>query len=129
MTKPTGRPPGRPPGRRNKKNDPHNKVIADARAKFMAGLTIDEIDVLTPLDIMLRIMRTAWRENDLVTVKEMAKEAAPYVHAKLSSTKVDANVSLFDRIPINQQRALVEALAALSQDEGDAEAGATETHH
>jgi hypothetical protein len=42
----------------------------------------------TPLDYMLRVMRDAAQDHD--RRDDMAKSAAPYVHAKLAS--VDANV-------------------------------------
>lgn len=60
-----------------------NKASAKAREKA-------EAEGIMPLDFMLSIMRdeTAERAERL----DMAKAAAPYVHAKLSA--VDANVNL-----------------------------------
>lgn len=63
------------------------KATAAAQAKAAEG-------GILPLDFMLAVMRdeTAKREERL----DMAKAAAPYVHAKLSSVeaKVDADVGV-----------------------------------
>ena len=63
-----------------------NKATAEARERAEAGGVL-------PLDFMLSIMRdeTAKREERL----DMAKAAAPYVHAKLSSveSKVEADIN------------------------------------
>ncbi len=57
------------------------KVNQEARAKALEGGE-------SPLDYMLRVMRDIG--TDAPRRDDMAKAAAPYVHAKLSS--VDANV-------------------------------------
>ncbi len=43
---------------------------------------------ISPLEVMLRAMRHAWKEGDMVTAVRHANLAAPYVHPKLASTEV-----------------------------------------
>ena len=47
---------------------------------------------LTPLDYMLGLLRDG--SNDPLTRFEAAKAAAPYVHPKLASTELTANVTM-----------------------------------
>lgn len=68
---------GRPPGAKNKKT----QAVIDAAAEK------GEL----PLEFMLRVMRDARKPWD--DRMEMAKAAAPYIHAKLSSVEVNANVT------------------------------------
>ncbi len=68
---------GRKPGSRNKKS-----------AELIAAV---EQSGETPLQFMLRVMRDPkkpWGDR-----MEMAKAAAPYVHAKLASVEVNAHVT------------------------------------
>ena len=46
---------------------------------------------LTPLEVMLRAMRRHWRKGELDRAAVIAKDAAPYVHPRLSS--IDLNDS------------------------------------
>lgn len=39
----------------------------------------------SPLDVLLQIMRTYLNDNDFKAAAEMAKAAAPYLHAKPSA--------------------------------------------
>lgn len=55
------------------------RIDAEARAKVLEG------DEETPLQFLLRIMRTSQDEARQV---DAAKAAAPYVHARLSSVDV-----------------------------------------
>jgi hypothetical protein len=76
------RSPGRPKGARNKKT---KEMMARVEA---AGIT--------PIDWMLAVLRD---ENASVERRdEMAKAAAPYIHPRLQTTKVqgDPNAPLFD---------------------------------
>jgi len=41
---------------------------------------------LTPLEVMLRLMRRYWRKGQADRAAAIAKDAAPYVHPRLSST-------------------------------------------
>jgi|SRR5581483_126632 len=45
---------------------------------------------ITPLEIMLEAMRVAYEQGGAVAAIQYAKEAAPYIHPRLSS--VEANV-------------------------------------
>ncbi len=68
---------GRPKGAKTKKN-----------AELIAAV---EQSGETPLQFMLRVMRDPRKPWD--DRMEMAKAAAPYVHSKLSSVEVNANVT------------------------------------
>lgn len=70
---------GRPKGGRNRKT-------AEAIAIAEAGGE-------TPLDVLLRLMRTS---ADIATIIDCAKAAAPYVHARLSNVdaKIDGDLHL-----------------------------------
>ncbi len=61
-----------------------NKATAEAKAKAEAGGEM-------PLDFMLRIMRDATAEP--AQRMDMAKAAAPYVHAKLASIEHSGGVA------------------------------------
>ena len=113
---PTGKPRGRPRGPGKLTGPVLRRENARKLAEELAGLSPDEIDVMSPLDAQLRMMRGAWRIGDFLTVERLARDAGPYIHARLSSTQLDANISLFDKLGREQQRALVEALAAIPED-------------
>lgn len=46
---------------------------------------------ITPLDVMLEAMRDAYNRKDLKEASNFAKDAAPYVHAKLQATTISGN--------------------------------------
>lgn len=69
---------GRPKGSASKKT----REIADAAAK--AGIT--------PLEVILEAMRELYSSGDKVAAAAIAKDAAPYVHPRLSSVELDATV-------------------------------------
>ena len=71
---------GARPGAGRKPGTP-NRVTAELQAAVAASGE-------TPLDYMLRVMRSASEDNS--RRDEMAKSAAPYVHAKLAA--VDATL-------------------------------------
>ena len=52
----------------------------------------EEIAKMTPLEVMLKAMSILAYEGKWVGAAAMAKEAAPYLHPKLSSINVNANV-------------------------------------
>lgn len=54
----------------------------------------EELKALTPLDIMLRAMREHFAAGRIEAAVAIAKEAAPYVHGKLSSSAQGAGSSL-----------------------------------
>jgi hypothetical protein len=53
---------------------------------------------ITPLEVMLEAMRAAWESGDTKEAAGFARDAAPYVHPKLSSVDakldVDATVAV-----------------------------------
>jgi hypothetical protein len=69
---------GRKPGSANVKT----REIADRAAK----------EGKTPLEIMVEAMREAYMVGGAVAAFAFAKDAAPYMHAKLSSTDLKATV-------------------------------------
>lgn len=44
-------------------------------------------DAPTPLDVLLQAMRLRWEEKNVDEAVALAKAAAPYVHAKPSSSR------------------------------------------
>ncbi len=62
-----------------------NKASIERQAKI-------EASGLTPLDYLLSVMRDD--RNDADARRDAAKAAAPYVHPKLSSVEMRANVSV-----------------------------------
>lgn len=48
---------------------------------------------ITPLEVMLRAMRAAVERDDWREAATHAKDAAPYIHPKLSSMDMNASVS------------------------------------
>lgn len=83
---------GSQPGERRggrQKGTPNKATAAKAAAIEASGLT--------PLDFMLQVMRDEGQDMD--ARRDMAKAAAPYVHAKLSS--IDANLNVDGQLVIN----------------------------
>jgi hypothetical protein len=71
---------GRPPGSKNQ------RTVEIARAAVEAGIT--------PLEVMLNAMRELWDEGTPESKREaaaIAKDAAPYVHPRLSN--IDQNIN------------------------------------
>jgi hypothetical protein len=103
---------GARPGAGRKKGSPNKRTAETQKAVEESGVT--------PLEYMLTIMRTEptvelepkdWLAA--VTLRfEAAKAAAPYVHAKLSSVEMNANVT---------HQTLDQELAALNGADLDAE--------
>lgn len=46
----------------------------------------DEARALSPLDVLLAVMRMRWQEGDFEGAVTVAKLAAPYLHPKCGST-------------------------------------------
>jgi hypothetical protein len=67
---------------------------------------------ITPLEVMLEAMNKLRNEGELEKAASVAKDAAPYVHPKLSSVEMNAKV---------QTRTLDEELADLNETHADAE--------
>jgi hypothetical protein len=64
---------GRPPGSANKKT----REIADKAAQ----------EGITPLEIMLKAMRAVYRRKGAVAAFPLAKDVAPYIHARIASVE------------------------------------------
>lgn len=70
---------------------------------------------LTPLEVMVAIMRDAFAANDHEKALDAASKAAPYVHAKLSSVDLKASVK---RSAAELTRDELLAIAALAHSGG-----------
>jgi hypothetical protein len=71
-------------------------------------------DGITPLEVMLEAMKALRGAGDIEKAASVAKDAAPYVHPKLSSIEMNAKV---------QTRSLDEELTALNEANPDADSG------
>lgn len=81
---------GKRQGAGRKKGSKSAETVArETRAKEVAAKALAE--GVTPLDVMLGAMREAYEQGGYLVAAAYAKEAAPYVHPKLSSieAKVD----------------------------------------
>lgn len=91
---------GRPKGALNKRTKARLDVAAQALA---AGKT--------PLEVMLEAMREAYETSGAIAAVPFAKEAAPYVHPRLSAVDANAQGDLivelvtFDSAPDKQAAA------------------------
>lgn len=77
---------GARPGSGRKKNSPNKRTAEITKAVEESGLT--------PLQYMLSVMRD--ETNEQRERLNAAEKAAPYVHAKLSSVELNANVSMHE---------------------------------
>jgi hypothetical protein len=66
---------GRRPGAGRKPGDKNTRSREIADRAMQEGIT--------PLEVMLQIMRKAWDIKDMDKALEAAKDAAPYVHPRL----------------------------------------------
>lgn len=105
-----------------------DKAPRRTAARKQAEIYGDSVGV-QPLDVLLGNMRRALDKQDDEKAGYWAEKAAPYVHAKLASSQVNATVSWLDGLSIDQQRAVVTALSTLEGDAGDVAEGANQTHH
>lgn len=71
-------------------------------------------DGITPLEVMLEAMNSFREAGDLEKAAGFAKDAAPYVHPKLSAVEMNAKV---------QTRSLDEELSELNEADTDTEGG------
>lgn len=69
---------------------------------------------LTPLEVMLEAMNSLRESGELEKAASVAKDAAPYIHAKLSSIEMNAKVTT---------KSLDEELASLNETHADAKSG------
>jgi hypothetical protein len=78
---------------------------------------------LSPLEVMLRAMRKAWDTGDMAAAANFAKDAAPYLHPKLSSIehKGDPDNPL-------EQNSRVELVVVDANDQGHGAQSFSATH-
>jgi hypothetical protein len=90
----TGRPRGRPKGSKNKTTVDRETALAEA-AKLASGkLTEARIKKMSPIAVILYAMQEALRAGAIKSAAAFAVQAAPYVHARLSSSQVDGSFTL-----------------------------------
>jgi hypothetical protein len=80
---------GRPKGARGKALVARELATKGAIDDTLARLTKDEIERLSPLEIMILAMHLLLTQGNLMGAVSVAKEAAPYVHAKVASQVFD----------------------------------------
>lgn len=73
---------GRKPGGKSEKTKQREALAADALAQGMS-----------PLEVMLKAMRERVEDGDLVGASAIAKDAAPYIHPRLSSVSSDVKMA------------------------------------
>lgn len=73
---------GRRPGSGRKKGSV-SRETAERKSIAMKALA----EGISPLDVMLGAMRTAWEAGDKKEAAGFAEKAAPYVHARLSAVE------------------------------------------
>jgi hypothetical protein len=122
--KPGERRGGRVAGTPNKATVVRQEMLADVTAKAIEDLTAEQIDRLSPLDIMLMAMRASAKAGNLTAAAAAAKEAAPYVLPKLASTTV-TNRDILDSLSIDDLRSLLDLAERAAGDFGGAGAGET----
>jgi hypothetical protein len=66
-------------------------------ATLAAALTPEQCAELSPLEVMRAIMRNRFRAGDYDGALAAARECAPYVHAKLTSTDLKVSGTLTTR--------------------------------
>jgi hypothetical protein len=88
---------GRPKGSQNKKDtDRVERLRLESEVAFKAakerGEITDEIIMqMTPLDVLLFVMRISMKIMNLSVAREAAAQAAPYVHPKLQAMTLEGN--------------------------------------
>ena len=76
---------GRQKGTPNKATVAREEKLAEAYVRAVQELSRDDIAAMSPLDIMLHAMKIAALADQWNAAAALAKEAAPYLHPKLSS--------------------------------------------
>ncbi len=106
---------GRKAGAPNKATLARAQAIADALVAEQ--LTPEQIEALEPLPVMLRIMRARTAAGDDAGALAAAALAAPYRHAKLTSTDLHVSGQLDTRDPetVKAEIAEIEALMAAAR--------------
>jgi len=78
---------GRPKGGKNRESIDREKKLAEAAERMAAGgtLTPEQINALSPLDVMLHAMKIDVAAGEWRSAASLAEKAAPYLHPKLAS--------------------------------------------
>lgn len=99
---------GARPGAGRKKGSTTKKTREIAEKAIASGMT--------PLDVMLEAMRDAYRAGGAVAAAEFAKDAAPYIHPKLSSTALKNDDGNPFKVELSDARSrLAEKLARVAK--------------
>jgi hypothetical protein len=119
-SKPGERRGGRKAGTPNKARVNREEAAAEAERRATEGMSPDEIADLSPLAVMLLAMRTAVKDGKLSVAAAVAKEAAPYLHPKLSSEtlKIQNDDSKRSVEDIERELAEIERCASLATPQG-----------
>lgn len=102
---------GRPAGAANKKT----REIADKAA----------LEGITPLEVLLQTMREAWDGGSKELACQIAKDAAPYMHPRLTAVDAEVNANIsgnYQPIPIEAREPIPVEGAAGTAVGGDPEA-------
>lgn len=83
---------GKAVGTRDAATLKREKRLAEALQAATDAIGDEAIRLMSPKDVMLFVMRLAAQQGWWFKAAEIAKEAAPYIHPKLTSTTLDANV-------------------------------------
>ena len=81
---------GRRKGTPNKAKVEQERKLAEVYERARAELRPKDILAMSPLDVMLHAMTIAARSENWPVAAAMAKEAAPYIHPKLTAATLDA---------------------------------------
>lgn len=102
---------GRPAGAANKKT----REIADKAA----------LEGITPLEVLLKTMREAWDGGSKELACQIAKDAAPYMHPRLTAVDAEVNANVngnYQPIPVAERDPIPVDAAAGAAGGGDSEA-------
>jgi hypothetical protein len=90
---------GRKAGVSNQETQVRREIEAQvmAQAIRMTDVTSEELERLSPLNVLLLAMIARWKAGDLAGAVTCASIAAPYCHPRLSQTDVRVEHSLADK--------------------------------
>jgi hypothetical protein len=87
--KPGERRGGRAVGSQNRDLIRREKLLAEAMERATRAIGTEAIRAMLPKDVMLFVMRLSAEQGWWFKAAEIAKEVAPYIHAKLANTVID----------------------------------------
>ena len=80
---------GRPPGTKNKATVAREELAKSVAHAVTASLTSDDIATITPLQVLLMVMRTQLEKGDLAGAVSCAEKAAPFCHGRVGHAVAD----------------------------------------